>query len=117
MALRPPLVRFHKTVPDCWIKPTIREGRNRQVRRKTAAVRFPALRLVRWLIGEWTIAGLGLGSWVEGESRTRAKLSVMAIELNYSIQFFDNKFTRFRRFILDPMFTEVLEKMITKERG
>lgn len=58
---RDPPVRFRKTVPDCWISLTIREGRNRQVRRMTAAVGFPTLRLVRWSIGDWSVEGLGQG--------------------------------------------------------
>ena len=62
---RDPPVRFRKTVPDSWLKLTIREGRNRQVRRMTAAVGHPTLRLVRWSIGEWTVEGLGLGEWRE----------------------------------------------------
>ena len=62
---RDPPVRFRKTVPDCWIKLTIREGKNRQVRRMTAAVGHPTLRLVRWAIGEWTVEGIALGSWRE----------------------------------------------------
>jgi 23S rRNA pseudouridine2457 synthase len=62
---RDPPVRFRKTVADCWLRLTIREGRNRQVRRMTAAVGHPTLRLVRWGIGEWTVAGLGLGEWGE----------------------------------------------------
>jgi 23S rRNA pseudouridine2457 synthase len=61
--LRNPPVRFRKTVPDCWLKLTIREGRNRQVRRMTAAVGLPTLRLVRWSIGDWTIADLQPGRW------------------------------------------------------
>lgn len=60
---RDPPVRFRKTVPDTWICLTIREGRNRQVRRMTAAVGLPTLRLVRWQIGEWSLAGLDSGSW------------------------------------------------------
>jgi 23S rRNA pseudouridine2457 synthase len=60
---RDPPVRFRKSVPDCWIKLTIREGRNRQVRRMTAAVGFPTLRLVRWSIGDWTVEGLAPGEW------------------------------------------------------
>jgi 23S rRNA pseudouridine2457 synthase len=60
---RDPPIRVRQTVPDCWIKMTIHEGRNRQVRRMTAAVGFPTLRLVRWAIGEWTVEGLGLGEW------------------------------------------------------
>jgi 23S rRNA pseudouridine2457 synthase len=62
---RDPPVRFRKTVPDCWIKLTIREGRNRQVRRMTAAVGHPTLRLVRWAIGEWSLDGLAQGAWRE----------------------------------------------------
>lgn len=62
---RDPPVRFRKTVPDCWISLTIREGRNRQVRRMTAAVGHPTLRLVRWRIGEWTLDGLAQGEWRE----------------------------------------------------
>ncbi|WP_176594057.1 pseudouridine synthase [Sphingobium sp. EM0848] len=60
---RDPPVRFRKTVPDGWIRLTIREGRNRQVRRMTAAVGLPTLRLVRWSIGDWTIAGIQPGEW------------------------------------------------------
>jgi 23S rRNA pseudouridine2457 synthase len=60
---RDPPVRFRKSVPDCWLKLTIREGRNRQVRRMTAAVGHPTLRLVRWQIGEWTLEGLQPGQW------------------------------------------------------
>ena len=62
---RDPPVRFRKSVPDCWIELTIREGRNRQVRRMTAAVGHPTLRLVRWRVGEWTLAGLAPGEWRE----------------------------------------------------
>jgi 23S rRNA pseudouridine2457 synthase len=60
---RDPPVRFRKTVPDCWLKLTIREGRNRQVRRMTAAVGHPTLRLVRWSIGDWTLDGMAPGTW------------------------------------------------------
>jgi 23S rRNA pseudouridine2457 synthase len=62
---RDPPVRFRKTVPDCWISLTIGEGRNRQVRRMTAAVGLPTLRLLRWRIGEWSIEGLQPGEWRE----------------------------------------------------
>lgn len=60
---RDPPVRFRKTVPDGWIRLTIREGRNRQVRRMTAAAGHPTLRLVRWRIGEWGLEGLAPGEW------------------------------------------------------
>ena len=62
---RDPPVRFRKSVPDEWISLTIREGRNRQVRRMTAAVGLPTLRLVRWRIGDWTLDGLAPGAWRE----------------------------------------------------
>ncbi len=62
---RDPPIRVRLSVPDCWIKLTIREGRNRQVRRMTAAAGHPTLRLVRWAVGEWTLDGLGLGEWRE----------------------------------------------------
>ena len=60
---RDPPVRFRKSVPDGWIRLTIREGRNRQVRRMTAAVGYPTLRLVRWRIGDWTLDGMAPGTW------------------------------------------------------
>ena len=60
---RTPPVRFRKTVPDAWLKLTITEGRNRQVRRMTAHVGLPCLRLVRWSIGDWDVAGLKSGDW------------------------------------------------------
>lgn len=59
---RDPPVRFRKTVPDAWIELAIREGRNRQVRRMTAAVGLPTLRLIRTRIGEWTLNGLAPGA-------------------------------------------------------
>jgi 23S rRNA pseudouridine2457 synthase len=62
---RDPPVRFRKTVADSWISLTLREGRNRQVRRMTAAVGHPTLRLVRWRIGDWTLDGLPQGKWRE----------------------------------------------------
>ena len=62
---RDPPVRFRKTVADCWLRLTIREGRNRQVRRMTAAVGHPTLRLIRWRIGDWTLDGIEPGHWRE----------------------------------------------------
>lgn len=60
---RDPPVRFRKTVPDGWLRLTISEGRNRQVRRMCAAVDLPCLRLVRWSVGDWTLEGLAPGEW------------------------------------------------------
>lgn len=62
---RDPPVRFRLTVPDRWLRVTITEGRNRQVRRMTAAVGHPTLRLVRWSIGDRTLDGLEPGEWRE----------------------------------------------------
>lgn len=70
---RPVPIRFRKTVPTCWIEMTIREGMNRQVRRMTAAVGHPALRLVRVAIGPISLGNLAPGVWREltsGEMRS-----------------------------------------------
>lgn len=60
---RDPPVRFRKTVPDAWLELTICEGRNRQVRRMTAAVGLPTLRLVRVAVGETHLDALAPGQW------------------------------------------------------
>ena len=60
---RTPPVRFRKSVPDCWISLTITEGRNRQVRRMTAAVGHPTLRLIRYRVGKWSLDGIETGKW------------------------------------------------------
>ncbi|MFD1626686.1 pseudouridine synthase [Azospirillum griseum] len=62
---RDPPVRFRAAIPTAWLALTLREGRNRQVRRMTAAVGFPTLRLIRWSIGDWTLDGLAPGQWRE----------------------------------------------------
>ena len=61
---RDPPIRYRKNIPASWIQLTIREGKNRQVRRMTAAVGFPTLRLIRYSIGDWTLDGIVPGTWL-----------------------------------------------------
>ncbi len=62
---RTPPVRYRKKVPDTWLQIVLREGRNRQVRRMTAHVGHPTLRLVRLSIGDWSLGALAPGEWRE----------------------------------------------------
>jgi len=84
---RDPPIRFRKSVPTAWLELQIIEGKKRQIRRMTAAVGHPTLRLVRWAVGPWRLGDLKPGEWVEvpcprdvgelrklvGENRTRTR--------------------------------------------
>lgn len=74
---RTPPIRTRKAIPTAWIELELHEGRNRQVRRMTAAVGFPTLRLIRWAVGPWTVDGLGPGQSRE-VSRTEAEAVLAA---------------------------------------
>ncbi len=62
---RPPPIRLRKSIPAAWIELVLHEGRNRQVRRMTAAIAFPTLRLVRWAIDPVTLGPLAPGEWCD----------------------------------------------------
>jgi 23S rRNA pseudouridine2457 synthase len=67
--LRVPPIRVRQTQPTSWLELVIREGRNRQVRRMTAAVGFPTLRLIRAAVGPFSIDGLAPGSWCDASDK------------------------------------------------
>jgi 23S rRNA pseudouridine2457 synthase len=75
---RDPPIRYRKSVPDSWLELTITEGKNRQVRRMTAAIGHPALRLVRWRVGDWSLDGLAPGEWREVQLRAGQGISAPA---------------------------------------
>jgi 23S rRNA pseudouridine2457 synthase len=71
---RDPPIRFRKTVPDCWLAMELTEGKNRQVRRMTAAAGFPTLRLIRVRIGNFELRDLPPGRWRVADAPARKLL-------------------------------------------
>jgi len=71
---RDPPIRFRKSVPDCWIGLELVEGKNRQVRRMTAAIGHPTLRLIRVRIGQFRLARLEAGEWKALDAMARAEV-------------------------------------------
>ena len=69
---RDPPIRSRLHIPTAWIELKLEEGKNRQVRRMTAKIGHPTLRLIRWAVGPWTLEGLALGQWREAEVPEKA---------------------------------------------
>jgi len=72
--LRAPGIRQRESIPTSWLELSISEGRNRQVRRMTAAVNFPTLRLIRAQVGDWSLATLKPGEWLDVAGGGRQRL-------------------------------------------
>jgi 23S rRNA pseudouridine2457 synthase len=72
---RDPPIRYRATIPTSWLELSLREGRNRQVRRMTAAVGFPTLRLIRIAIGPWRLDPLQPGEWLKVDSAEEADIA------------------------------------------
>jgi 23S rRNA pseudouridine2457 synthase len=81
---RNPPIRYRAAIPANWLEIVLREGKNRQVRRMTARVGYPTLRLIRWAIGDWTLEGLAPGEWRELEISGQPDAKQRVIRANAS---------------------------------
>ncbi len=87
---RSPPIRYRAAIPTSWLELVLQEGKNRQVKRMTARVGFPTLRLIRWAVGDWTVEGLAPGQWreleVPSQPEVKERVSVFKASENRGVK-------------------------------